>query len=816
MSPTALLLALSLAAPGTPDGAVPFGPDAGADVPDASSNAPDASMGPADASFGTPDASVYPNDPEPVARPASLTLSPGAFVGAWTDTLRDDAFGTSRDRGADLWSNAWATGGGLAASWGRLVCPAATGEHFSEPRVAWADTHYVFLWRVARSGTPGHELRVATVSTSGVVDSCTTVFASAPRILAVQLAASGPQAYAVWETDTQVLGQLVGANNPTVLLTKDSSQGAARPTLAGLVSEFRVLWFEGPTLTGVSVTQAGQVSPRTDVNVVARHATVTGTATAKAAYVKPGQGGQSLEQYDLALPYATGQLWSTTADAPPLAAAAGTQLYAAHFPSDTATQAEVVQQGVSSAATLGAGVVPQAMASGALRAGLLAAEPGGWRVFDLPPLVSSSGPMLTPLPLARPAAWQQVPTAAWAGPDAWAVTWRDAQDNEAGGQLVRLDGGVESFPARPDVGVPRMVTATSGARLGFTLATDQETALYETSSAGLSTANATKRHSAMGAWAGAALGSSLAALWTPGGTSLSWARAGAVGTWSAPAPGRLGRCGAFFAERLWVPAAGVLTGSELSLLALDDAATLPSGTPPTTYTLDARLGASIESTCLSITGTRGLLAWVTNAGQLGLAFVDFSSGAPSLGAPLTLAASVSRVRDAVVGAVTGGWLVAWEAQGDRGSEILAMAVSQLGVVSAALPYSSGLDARSPWLAPAPHGQALLAFQQLAPEYGMVLVKTRVLGVASAADGGVLDGGTAPEDAGLPDAGPVDAGKTDAGVAPADGGVKGPSDGGADPNEPLTFTSCGCGADGASALVLLAVLALRRRSTRGHG
>lgn len=869
MSPTVLVLAFSLAGAGTPDAMVidlpdgaiylldasidPIDPlDASVPAADASVSSPDASVTPRDAAVVTPDASVWVDDL--VARPASLTLSPGAFVGAWTSPLRDEAFGSTRGRGHDLWTNAWATGGGLGTPWGALLCAAASGEHFSEPRVAWVGTHYVFLWRVERAGFPEQQLRLAKVSTSGVVDSCTTVFATASAFLAVQLAASGQQAYVVWETGTQVLGQLVGATSATVLLAKTQTLGTARPSLAGLDFGYRVAWVEGAMLGGALISQGGQVTFEAARNVAARHVAVTGTTTARAVYVRPDAvAAPSLEVLDYAAPQASGQLQPVTTDAPPLAAAAGNQLFAVHFPGNAAGRAEVVQRGLSTTTALGAGLIPRAMAAGELRAGLLAAEAGGWRVFDLPALASSSEPPLNPLSLATPGAWQQEPTAAWAGPDGWAVTWREAGANLASGALVRLDGGLQGFAAVADAGVPRMVTATNGAVLGVSLATAQQTTLYETATAGLSTSAAQVRHSAAGHQAGAALGAHLAALWTPGGASLSWTGSGSVGTWSAAAGGRLGRCGAFLGTRLWVPTTGGLTAGDLSLLALDDTATV-SGPQPAVHQLGPSLGATVESSCLAINGTQGLLAWVSSAGQVGLAFVDFAGGAPVLGPPLAVGTSSARARDVVVAAVTGGYAVAWEAGNDRGSEIVALGVSRLGALDQTLPQSAGLDARSPWLAPAPNGQALLSFHQLSAEAGAVLVKTRVLGVAVAVDGGVaadagfVDAGLVDAglvDAGFVDAGLVDAGQEDAGVDDAgvsdggtgedagtgagedagtgdagseDGGLTradGGAAGGGDLNEPVAFTSCGCSADGASALVALALLALRRRVGRAE-
>lgn len=828
MSLPALLVALSLAQPGPMplpepiDGAVPdydgsvsadasifeldasiITPDASVNRPDGSIDLPDASIGPPDASVGSPDAAVPPLAGTPRPRPAALALGAGAFVAAWASPLRDEAFGSERGRGADLWSNGWLADGGLGSPWGQLLCPAAKGERYSEPRLAWTGAEFVYLWRVEQLGAGGHSLRMVRVTPAGAAGTCDELVAhDGVERSALNLAAVGDKVLAVWETPTELRGHFLGQPSSFLLHAKDASLPAHRPSLTALDTGFEVVWLEGTTLEARSIAPTGGIgTSTTPLGISAKHATVTGAATATAVYVEVDASGGTTASALLAMDLGSFGLPSTlrsyTTDAPPLAARAGSFLFAAHTPYAGAPAAEVVQRGVMAPTPVPNGGQPQAMASGEQRAGLLVQEGETWRVYALPALANGNGPTLQPLAPTRPGDWQQVPTTAWVAPDGWVVTWFDGRSRAASGAVIGADGSFRGLATAADAGVPRMVSATAEGLAGVALFAENTTRLYALAAAALPAVTATSRLEVTGEQPATALGAHLAAAWNPALGTFWWKTASAPSLSQYP-QGTLGRCGAFAGGRLWVPTLGERGSGVLGLLSLEDSAT-NSSAQPTSHALVPNVGAG-GTPCLAANGTRGLVAWVDGTQNLVLARVDLSSTSPTaelLPAP----GGAMKRRDPVVAAIAGGWAVAWELELAVRSQVQSVTVGLDGAVSAPTTWSNTIDARSPALASGPTGEALLAFHQFHPELGAALVKHRVLPGLSLPDGGVPDAGTSPGDAGQ--------GGDDAGVAPGDGGAGG-GGGGDSLNEPVEFSSCGCAADGASLLAALALATLRRR------
>lgn len=739
--------------------------------------------------------------PDPLNPWADLAWSrpTATALAVWVDDRRDTSFRGLRRRGPDLWGNGFTpASSALALPYGQILCPAAVGETFSDPRVTTSGADVVVAWRVSTAGQTGHSIRVAHLSSTGP-DSCSTTLvpSTGQPLSSLRLQASPLEVLLVWETPTQLMGQFLNGH-PAFVITDKMPGAPYSPSVAALDSGFLVAWVTDAQWWGArvesvasgAVVQAPQVR---FLNYGLSSAPTLNSAPLTTAFVSELMGVSQLVVGNLDLtstldvvvtgpPVGPHPLLSTSLPGPRTLVAHQAASLDGFAVTDVTTLPRTVP--------LPPGLEPLGMVSDAPRGILMAGTPSATLGF----LIVTPGVLGVVPALRSGAATQASPdqlhaSAVWTDAGVWQAAWNEGPF-ALGVTISPASGPVGAVAsARVDTDFARLQPIADGTALAVHVVASGGTGptrIY-TSPSGPAVLGPLLL-SVPAELRGALVGNSVAALWSPGGDALAFGLG--VQQPQSFQGARYGRSGAWAEGALWIPV--VLPNGELAVMEITDAPT-PTMTPP--HALGITLRGPLPS--LAARGNELLLTAHDADGALVVvrtSVADLRSN--HLATVLPLPPMGRTVFDPVAAPTATGWQLAWEAPGEFGSQIFGLQLDLAGVPFGDATLSAGPDDRAPMLVASAGGPVLLGWNHFFDHTGNVVLETRVL-PSGGIDGGV-DGGVGAD-------GGFDAGSS-AGV---DGGL---SDGGSGPTEqPIVFSTCGCQSGGAGPLLMaLAVFVFARR------
>jgi hypothetical protein len=705
-----------------------------------------------------------------------------AVAVAWVDDRRDLSFGTARRRGPDLWVNAWLPDAGLGAPFGQIACLGSMTETLSEPRVATsAQGVTVVAWRVAKASLPGHSIRVAILNAAGGLSTCNDelVPANGEMISGLQLEESNGDFLALWETPRTVMAKFVTvpAQDAFEVTVKANEGDVVNPTLTSTAIGFFAAWSHGEAFFGAAIPQKMLMPP----TIRAQAYFPTFMRVTSATAMAPPLSGAFVAADNTGVPQVFSGLIETSFAQPLVGPAVGPRpilgaamrgltprLYVGHQTFDRMGFA-ITEFGTSvQTLSLSAGFDPLAMIADDRRALVLMGNANSLRVQPIMPSVGTLGAPTFGSPITNVSSPSQLnPSAAWTDGGVFVIGWNEGRD--VVGALLDTSGELRGYASNSaqDAGVITVHPVGSGPGFAVKVINAAGTAIYPSAlGSGILTPSFFK---ASGSLSAAVVGEQAAALWSPGADSVTAGHE--VGQPQAFTGARFGRCGAYAAGSIWIPA--IKNGTELTVLEIVDSA---NETIPQPHSLGAfpRVGAP----CLTARGEALLIVAHDSAGGLVVASTtvqDVRNGvAPEL-LPLPAQPAGRAVLDPVAAGNGRGWQLAWESPDDVGSSILGMKLELDGTAFDGTVLASGVDDRAPVLSPSSEGTVALLWQHFADRTGNAIVRAKILSAE-----------------------PL---QTDGGVSP-DGGFPLPI-------ESVTYNTCGCHTGDASALFALVLLVVSR-------
>ncbi len=726
----------------------------------------------------------FVRDPLEVWADLSWAESASTATVVWVDARRDTSFGTARRRGRDLWMNSWLPDAGLSEPFGQIVCRTSVQETFSEPRIAASALNgaTVVVWRVAKRGSAGHSIRVATVAPGGGLSSCNDELVpddGNTPLSNLQLRESNREFLLLWETPTAVMARFVTSplKPPFPVMTKDVADTTVFPSLAATPSGFFAAWTDQGGYWSADIDRLALGGMARDPQI-----RFSALSASHAIAMSPPLSGAFISQVNNSPRLFAGPLDSSTMGTPLFGPITGThalvgtsvpgltpRFYVAH---ELVTPRRfAITEFSPSVHTLNfpIGLEPLSMVTGNRRALTLLGGNAHLTVQAVSPSAGMGEPGLGVAVSNRSSPQQLHPSAAWLDGGTFLVAWNEGT-NVVGASLSGQTGQLGSPVSNPeDGGTFLLEPIGSGAGLAVTVFGNGFTGVF------LAT-NAPNRLvtppflRTVGEYSASLVGTQLAAVWTPGEGEITVGRGSAQAKPIANA--RLGRCGAYASGALFIPMA---IGTDLAVLEVTDSSDAPN---PQLHALGS---FALAPPCLVARGDELLL--VTHD-ELSLVVArttvaDVRAGVPPQVLMLPTQPGSRAVFEPVAAVTSTGWQLAWESPDETGSVILGMQLGLDGQVFDGNVLSTGVDERAPQLISSQGGPVALVWQHFVELTGNVVVQARVLPaeVLPQADGGLPDGGFVLE--------------------------------------PLVYSTCGCQSGEGSALFALALLvfARRRASTR---